>query len=258
MNFSAHLNVPPPSNISQFTRDSFNTKPSLAVLSQIISFFLIALFEGCTTERAQYDVSVMRQHAMDYYNDQIMDNLIAAKNGVAFIHVDLSSLQALITTKLSGTVNGGQSFVDTGQTVYTHHAPVDSIVNTVARAATRPFTFSVSPEQDIGITIGTTPLTGNPIVYEAYCSFNFGHVVNAGRGKPKANFVPGTLRKWNDGNYYYIPLAYKKEYFNLCKTIFERKEPSGGTVEGKQKELEQQLQRNKSEIEGLRLQQQSQ
>lgn len=232
-----------------------------SILFQIICFFLTALFEGCTTEHAYWDVNVMRQNAMDYYNDQIMDNLIAAKNEVAFIHVDLTGLNALVTTKLSGTVNGGQSFQDTGQTMHTHrlNAPVGAIVDTVARVATRPFTFSITPEHDSGITINTTPLINNSTVYKAYDSFNLNHVVNAGRGKPKANYVPGTLRKWNDGNYYYIPVEYKKDYFNLCRRIFARKDASsGGTIEGKQKELEQKIQRNKNDINTLQLQQQQQ
>jgi hypothetical protein len=195
---------------------------------------------------------------MDYYNDQIMDNLIATKNKVAFIHVDLSALNAGVTTKITGTVNGGQSFLDTGEREVTKHpGDVVSIVNTVARAAARPFTFSVSPEHAAAITINTDPLIENSVVYKAYDSFDLNHVVNAGREKPKANYVPGTLRKWNDGNYYYIPLAYKEDYFNLCRTIFVRKEPSAqGTIEGKQKTMEQQIQRNKNEINRLQLQQQ--
>ena len=109
---------------------------------------------------------------MDYYNDQIMENLIRKKNGLPFVHVDLASFNAGAATKLAAAVNGGQSLADTGQTQTTHLGSVTTtVVGTVARVATRPFTFSVSPERDENLTINTITALGNGAVYQAYEDF---------------------------------------------------------------------------------------
>ena len=51
---------------------------------------LLAL--GCTNTQVRWDATRMRQDVMVYYNDQIMDNLIRAKNDLPFVHVDIQLL----------------------------------------------------------------------------------------------------------------------------------------------------------------------
>src|ERR1039457_6505822 len=95
-----------------------------------ISCFLLL---GCGTPQAHYSAVQMRERVMDYYNDQIMENLIRKKNGLPFVHVDLASFNAGAATKLAAAVNGGQSLADTGQTQTTHLGSVTTtVVGTVA------------------------------------------------------------------------------------------------------------------------------
>jgi hypothetical protein len=100
----------------------------------------------------------MREQVVDYYNDEIMDNLVRAVNGQPFVHVDVTSLQAIATTKLAGSAGGGETQTHTTGTNPAITAA--GIVSTFSRAVTRPFTFSVSPERDENLTINSVPVIG--------------------------------------------------------------------------------------------------
>ena len=52
----------------------------------------VLLAVGCTNTQVRWDATRMRQDVMVYYNDQIMDNLIRAKNNLPFVHVDIQLL----------------------------------------------------------------------------------------------------------------------------------------------------------------------
>jgi hypothetical protein len=52
----------------------------------------IVFLAGCTNTQVRWDATRMRKDVMVYYNDQIMDNLIKAKNKLPFVHVDIQTL----------------------------------------------------------------------------------------------------------------------------------------------------------------------
>jgi hypothetical protein len=58
---------------------------------RICSFGFLAL----ASDQAHWDERLMRDRALDYYTDEIMDNLIRAKNDFLFIHMDIISDSAL-------------------------------------------------------------------------------------------------------------------------------------------------------------------
>jgi hypothetical protein len=117
----------------------------------------------------------MRKDVMVYYNDQIMDNLIKAKNKLAFVHVDIQTLTSSGGSQISGTIGGGETTTNTGtqqqtnqsvRTNTTSATPSNMVAGTIgvmgmlAHAAMRPFTYSVTPQQTESLSIIAAPALG--------------------------------------------------------------------------------------------------
>lgn len=137
---------------------------------------------SCTNQVVHWDAVQMRRHVMDYYTDQVMENLIRAKNGLPFVHVDVVSLSAVSAAKVAATVGGGQTLNNSGtntstgiagQTVTTTApagmttqvtralAGAAGFTTTIVHGAMRPFTVSAAPEQSDNLTIVSSPVVGN-------------------------------------------------------------------------------------------------
>jgi hypothetical protein len=123
---------------------------------KVVLAALFLVLGGCTTTHVHWDAVQMRQQVVDYYNDQIMDNLVRAVNGQPFVHVDVTGLQAIATSKLAGSAGGGETQMHTNGT--NPAATAAGIVSTFSRVVTRPFAFSVSPERDENLTINSVPV----------------------------------------------------------------------------------------------------
>jgi hypothetical protein len=104
------------------------------VVASVTTFIMTS----CSTQIVHWDSVQMRRHVMDYYNDEIMENLIRAKNGLPFVHVDIASLSAVSGAKIDATVARGQTLSNsgtntstgaTGQTATTT-GPTGSVVQT--------------------------------------------------------------------------------------------------------------------------------
>ncbi len=212
------------------------------------------LMAGCSTTHVRWDAGQLRLAAIDYYSDQVIDNLIRARNGQMFVHVNLTGLNAEVGTKVAGSVGGGETDVDT-----ITRGPAGALI-TAANATTKPFFWSVSPEHNNKLQINAQPEVNDAGVYQLYIQFlnlpeNAGNiglsslsgsgldVANAGKihsvvsvdGKaPKHDdYVPGTLKKWR-GKQYYVPMQYKQAYFDLCVSLVSRikvKPPGAASVE---------------------------
>jgi hypothetical protein len=146
---------------------------------------------GCGTTQSHWDAVQMRQNVVEYYNDEIMDNLIRASNGQPFVHVDVTGLSALVGSKVTGAVNAGQTLNNTGtrqvtnQTVTTDSTTATGaftghmvqatagVVGTIAHAAMRPFTVSVAPERSDNVAVNSTPVVGEnaDVIYDLYLQF---------------------------------------------------------------------------------------
>jgi hypothetical protein len=69
----------------------------------------VVCLTGCTATVVRWNSVRMREEIMAYYNDEIMDNLIRMKEGLPFVHVDISSVSAQGISQVSGTVGGGDT-----------------------------------------------------------------------------------------------------------------------------------------------------
>src|SRR6202011_2628063 len=112
---------------------------------------------GCIATQNRWQATQMRQQVMDYYNDQIMENLIRTKEKLAFVRVDVTSLTTTDAASLTGTIGGGET------TGFTRNSPSSSLVgalHTISRTVSRPFSYSVTPTRNTTLTIQAAPVLG--------------------------------------------------------------------------------------------------
>ncbi|HTZ22159.1 MAG TPA: hypothetical protein VMC06_14850, partial [Opitutaceae bacterium] len=180
--------------------------------------------------------------ALDYYSEQVMDNLIRAKNGMLFLHVDVTQLTAQVTTKGTGVFNGGQSKVGTNTAnVLLGNSGTTS---SAALQVTKPLSFSLTPERDDMVTLQAVPEVNDSQLYALYLKFlntdqneadlkgnligsKIVTVVGSDTPPRDGTYVPGTATKWG-GAWYYIPGQYQQQYQNLCVGIVARQKPRQG------------------------------
>lgn len=160
---------------------SLVTLPSPVKATCVKTYGLIAvvLLAGCTSAQVRWDATKMRKDVMVYYNDQIMENLIRAKEHLPFVHVDIQSLTSQGASQISGTIGAGETITNTGtrqqtnQTVTTDTTSVTpshvvagtiGVVSTLVHAAMRPLTYSVSPQRSETLTITSAPALGSQAI----------------------------------------------------------------------------------------------
>jgi hypothetical protein len=230
---------------------TFVSFPLLAKTTQLKTYGCIAivLLAGCTATQVRWDATNIREQVMVYYNDQIMDNLIRAKNHVPFVHVDITLLTSQGSSQISGTIGAGETRTHT-----------DSAVSGFMKAVTRPFTYSVTPQQTESLSITAAPALGSqalaapsaypPVltptkvttgedkdknittttertlealprenIYQLYEKFAASHLSDDPIQPKKDAYVPGTLKRWGT-EYYYIKQAEGRDYYKFCKDLF--------------------------------------
>ncbi|HEY6206749.1 MAG TPA: hypothetical protein VIW21_11345 [Chthoniobacterales bacterium] len=175
-----------------------------SVRTATVLVLTILLLAGCAaldTHQAKLDQKQLREVLMDYTDDQILDNLIRASNGLAIVHFDLNTITATVTSKFTPTIGGGRTVADVNTRTPTHStattdqltganttttAPSNqTVANTVTRTVvttasvvgglvetvTKPFTYNMMAERDNAIGVEVDPLLDEPDVYAAYVKF---------------------------------------------------------------------------------------
>lgn len=227
-----------------------------ATASNGYMFIAVFLFAGCTATQVRWDATKMRKDVMVYYNDQIMDNLIMAKHKLPFVHVDITLLSSAGGSQISGTIGAGEIRTNTNASKSMSTA---GILGTITNAVTRPFAWSVTPQQNETLTISTAPALGSQAIaapsayppeltatkettetgpkgdtktiertleavprkniYELYEEFAARHLSDDPIQPKKDTYVPGTLKRWGT-QYYYIKQAEGRDYYEFCKKLF--------------------------------------
>ena len=222
----------------------------------------VVLSVGCTATQTRWDATNIRKEVMVYYNDQIMDNLIRARNHLPFVHVDVTLLTSQGASQITGTIGAGES-----RTNMNASKSMAGMLGTITNAVTRPFAYSVSPQQSETLSIQAAPALGNqaiasmslpmtttketheinaetkkvtkvtkektptPVtIYTLYEDFAF---LSGPSLKPQdGTYIPGTLKRWGT-QYYYIANKEedKKEYYEFCKTLFIKGQGQTGSLE---------------------------
>src|SRR5438270_11510554 len=69
----------------------------------------VVCLAGCMATQNRWQAAQMRQQVMDYYNDQIMENLIRTKEKLPFVHVDVTTLTTTDAASLAGMIGSGET-----------------------------------------------------------------------------------------------------------------------------------------------------
>jgi hypothetical protein len=234
-------------------------------------FIAIVFLAGCTATVVRWNSGKMREEIIAYYNDEIMDNLIRMKEGLPFVHVDISSVSAQGISQVSGTVGGGEteSFTRTSPSMI-------GALHTISTVATAPFTYSVTPLHDDTLTMTAVPVIGqlpidsseatpttsssNPTstptpktttIYSIYerlgtvIAKNPNVLVCSDSRPSETAYVPGTLKRHGLKFYYIREDEQRKNralYYKLCKGLFtqSRGKTSGKTLKAEVETLKAQ------------------
>jgi hypothetical protein len=131
--------------------------PLSAKTTQLKTYGCIAIvcLAGCTTTQVRWDAIGMRQQVMKYYNDEIVENLIRAREKLPFVHLDITGLTTIATSQLSGTIGAGETEASTK----TSRSMIGAL-STLSRAVTYPFAYSVSPQRGNSLQISAAPVLG--------------------------------------------------------------------------------------------------
>jgi hypothetical protein len=194
----------------------------------------IVLLAGCTSTQVRWDATNIRKEVMVYYNDQIMDNLVRAKYHLPFVHVDITLLTSQGMSQITGTIGAGETGTNTNAS-----KSMTGMLGTVTNTVMRPFAWSVSPQQSETVSIQAAPALGSqtqwspiptagrtpkPItIYDLYENFaNSPHFSSSATRPDDLAYVSGTLKRWEDGQYYYIRNNDddKEAYYKFCKKLF--------------------------------------
>ncbi|HEY4272214.1 MAG TPA: hypothetical protein VGM65_09430 [Candidatus Udaeobacter sp.] len=108
----------------------------LPISTRLETYFCIGivLLTGCTATQVRWDATNIREQVMVYYNDQIMDNLIRAKNKLPFVHVDITLLTSQGSSQISGTIGAGENRTSE----HTSRSVADEL-GTLTRTVMHPF-----------------------------------------------------------------------------------------------------------------------
>ena len=212
------------------------------------------LLVGCTATMVRWDSMRMREEIMAYYNDEIMDNLVRMKQGLPFIHVDVSSVSAAVLSQISGNIGGGESDMHSN----TSPSAVGGLV-AIAKTIARPFTYSFTPTHSDNLTITAVPVIGQlpadntksssqtsakTTIYQIYEKLGAPLIVDgvlmySPVYPARDSYVPGTLKRYSLG-YYYIQNSEtnKANYTSLCLALFTQTRKSSSKLSATEADVE--------------------
>jgi hypothetical protein len=164
---------------------------------------------GCLAVReTQNDQDKMRTALNNLYENQIMDNLIRAANGLPFVQIDYTNATSTVSVTESGNVGGTQDLTTSRQ------RNLPSMARMITRIFTNHWSYGVSGMNSNQIALTANPVINNNEVYDAYLQFlaNPGSLVVS--CDPPPDGKAHVWRKWK-GNYYWVPLEYRYLFLKL-------------------------------------------
>jgi len=164
---------------------------------------------GCLViSETRRDQDKIRTTLNTLYEDQIIDNLIRAANGLPFVQIDYTNATTTITVTESGNVGGTQT---TGPNA-------TNIVGSALRFAhqfANIWTYGLSGQNSNQIALTANPVINSNEVYDAYLQFlaNPGSLIVSCDPPPEGK--AHMCRKWQ-GKYYWVPIEYRYLFLKLA------------------------------------------
>ena len=169
----------------------------------------VTVLPGCLViSETRRDQDKIRTTLNTLYEDQIIDNLIRAANGLPFVQIDYTNATTTITVTESGNVGGTQT---TGPNS-------TNIVGSALRFAhqfTNIWTYGLSGQNSNQIALTANPVITSNEVYDAYLQFlaDPGSLIVSCDPPPEGN--AHICRKWQ-GKYYWVPIEYRFLFLKLA------------------------------------------
>ena len=120
-------------------------------VAMVLGTLLLAGSLGCTAIHHKFEQSAMRKALLELNDEQIMDNLIRAKNNQSLLQIEYTSIDGTGTLTTAGDLGGTQT--DT------------------SGAITNFFKFNASGSHVNKVALTGKPVLGNAAVYKAYRDF---------------------------------------------------------------------------------------
>ncbi len=166
-------------------------------------------FPGCLAiSETRRDQDKIRTTLNTLYENQIIDNLIRAANGLPFVQIDYTNATTTVTVTENGNVGGTQT---TGPNS-------TNIVGSVLRffhQFTNVWTYMLAGSNSNLIALTANPVITSNEVYDAYLQFltNPGSLMVTCNPPPEGN--AHICRKWQ-GKYYWVPIEYRFLFLKLA------------------------------------------
>jgi hypothetical protein len=180
-------------------------------LIALIGVTVIILAPGCAVHQTQYDQDKIRTTLNSLHENQVLDNLIRAANGLPFTQLDYTNASSTVTVTASTDLGGGQTFEANRMLTL----PAKALALTLSRTLTNMFTWGIHGENSNQIALTANPVTDHNEVYDAYLQFlnNPGSLIET--DEPPAEGVAHVCKKWH-GKYYWVPMEFRYLYLRLA------------------------------------------
>jgi hypothetical protein len=182
-------------------------------LALVVGSAAIPRLLGCRAAQLGMDQGDMRQALLALYTDQVMDNLVRARNNLPIIHLDYSNITGTVTQ------SGGGEFADT-QIEGTNRlgaTPGKDLPEAITFPERRTFSntlnWRVNVSQMNQLTLTAQPVISSQAVYDAYLDFLA--VADRLRDSKDNPVGPVHIKKKFQGRYYWVPQEYAADFFRL-------------------------------------------
>jgi hypothetical protein len=134
---------------------------------------------GCTSYFSARDAHLAREYLTEDIEDEVIFNLIQGVNSLPFAHYDVSTIQSVVTDKLTPNVGASRAGVSSSFLPGT-------MITSAAHMVTRTLGLGVTAERDNAVTVNVGPIFNDPKIYEAYVNFLNLRCKAAGQILPRA------------------------------------------------------------------------
>jgi hypothetical protein len=181
----------------------------MRAITALLGISALLFAQGCAIHQTQYDQDKIRCTLNTLYENQIIDNLIRAANGLPFTQIDYSNATSTVTVLQTGDIGTTQDAVRTREL----SLPMKAL--TLTKELTNHIGWGIHGENSNQIALTANPVLNNNEVYDAYLQFlaNPGSLVVS--EDPPAPERAHVCRKWH-GKYYWVPIEYRFLYLRLA------------------------------------------
>lgn len=162
---------------------------------------------GCAARPLYYEQDHFRGYLLQLYDNQVMDNLIRARNQLPIVHLDYGKMTGTVTVDATGALGG-------------EHLNASS-------ALTDKFTYAFGGAIKNQLTVTAEPVLDDHALYGWYLAY----LADDGGGGLQKNDVPSDpsavhRQRQFEGDIYWVPANFAEKYFALAmRTTLLRKEP---------------------------------